>query len=235
MWRESRFVPIRECGEALVPIPRDRFSVVRPHPYQAAGAPYGNRSPYFLRESVLRRLVQAQGRLDGSGWRILVFDAYRPVAVQRYMVDHTLAQLAAERGHRPDALSAEHRRELLDLVHKFWAVPSDDPATPPPHSTGAAMDITLIDTHGLVCDMGGNIDEISERSWPDYYADDTSTLGQLHHRNRLRLRDAMAAAGFEQHPNEWWHFSFGDQLWAWLIEQRSGAPGQAVYGGVGTD
>ncbi|MFM7652374.1 MAG: D-alanyl-D-alanine dipeptidase, partial [Vulcanococcus sp.] len=26
-------------------------------------------------------------------------------------------------------------------------------------------------------------------------------------------------AGFEQHPNEWWHFSYGDQLWAWRAGQ----------------
>ena len=25
----------------------------------------------------------------------------------------------------------------------------------------------------------------------------------------------METAGFAQHPNEWWHFSLGDQLWAW--------------------
>jgi len=26
----------------------------------------------------------------------------------------------------------------------------------------------------------------------------------------------MASAGFARHPNEWWHFSVGDQLWAWI-------------------
>jgi D-alanyl-D-alanine dipeptidase len=38
----------------------------------------------------------------------------------------------------------------------------------------------------------------------------------------------MASAGFVQHPNEWWHFSWGDQLWAW----RSAATA-ARYGRVG--
>ena len=33
-------------------------------------------------------------------------------------------------------------------------------------------------------------------------------------RDRL-LADVMEASGFAQHPNEWWHYSFGDQLWAW--------------------
>ena len=35
----------------------------------------------------------------------------------------------------------------------------------------------------------------------------------------------MKQAGFVQHPNEWWHFSFGDQLWSWFSKQCD-----AIYG-----
>jgi D-alanyl-D-alanine dipeptidase len=38
----------------------------------------------------------------------------------------------------------------------------------------------------------------------------------------------MLEAGFAQHPNEWWHFSHGDQLWAWRTGQT-----QAIYGRSG--
>jgi D-alanyl-D-alanine dipeptidase len=31
----------------------------------------------------------------------------------------------------------------------------------------------------------------------------------------------MEVAGFAQHPNEWWHFSHGDQLWAWRLGHPS--------------
>jgi D-alanyl-D-alanine dipeptidase len=31
----------------------------------------------------------------------------------------------------------------------------------------------------------------------------------------------MESAGFLRHPGEWWHFSLGDQLWAWLYNQRN--------------
>ncbi len=233
VWRESRYVEIDECGEPLVPIPLDRYAVVEPHPYAAAGAPYGSRSPYYLRSDVLRRLDAAQDQLHrAASLSILVYDAYRPVAVQEFMVRHTLAQVAAERGHHVEALSAERRRELLELVHRFWAVPSEDPRTPPPHSTGAAMDITLVGPDGEAMPMGGRIDELSDRSWPDHYARDSSEAGNRFHHNRQLLADAMTAQGFEQHPNEWWHFSYGDQLWAWLREQRTGQQHRAAYGGV---
>ncbi|MEM9152610.1 MAG: M15 family metallopeptidase, partial [Cyanobacteria bacterium P01_F01_bin.3] len=86
-------VPIEECGEALLPIPLDQFSVVSPHPYEALGAPYGNRSPYFLREGVLYKLLEAQSALKKKrpGWQLQIFDAYRPIPVQQFMVDYTFA------------------------------------------------------------------------------------------------------------------------------------------------
>ncbi|MCZ0900835.1 D-alanyl-D-alanine dipeptidase, partial [Microcoleus sp. HI-ES] len=37
--------------------------------------------------------------------------------------------------------------------------------------------------------------------------------------------------GFQQHPNEWWHFCLGDQMWAWLTNQNnSGSQLIARYG-----
>jgi D-alanyl-D-alanine dipeptidase len=43
--------------------------------------------------------------------------------------------------------------------------------------------------------------------------------------NRRLLHWVMAEEGFAGHPDEWWHFSFGDQLWAKL----EGRP-VALYG-----
>jgi D-alanyl-D-alanine dipeptidase len=31
----------------------------------------------------------------------------------------------------------------------------------------------------------------------------------------------MNHAGFRRHPGEWWHFSLGDQMWAWLSTQEN--------------
>ncbi|MDV3350240.1 M15 family metallopeptidase [Leptothoe sp. LEGE 181152] len=210
-------IPIQECGESLVPIPLEQFAVVDPHPYAMLGAPYGERSPYYVREGVLRALVQAQVHLQQRypGWRIQIFDAYRPIPVQQFMVNYTYEQLlqvwqSKQLGGTDDA----PREELMAQVYQFWAAPSHDMATPPPHSTGAAIDITLVDAQRQVVDMGSDIDEISARSYPNYFADKLD--GQTFHHHRTVLAQAMQAAGFRQHPNEWWHFSLGDQLWAWL-------------------
>jgi D-alanyl-D-alanine dipeptidase len=215
-------VPILESGEPLVPLPLAQLAVVSPHPYRALGAPYGDRSPYWVRQGVLDALLQAQDRLTQAqpGWRLQIFDAYRPIPVQQFMVDHTLATLARDRGHDPAQLTDDTRRELMAAVTQFWAIPSMDPATPPPHSTGAAVDLTLVDGADQPVDMGSPIDEVSPRSHPDHFAQSTEPLDQLAHRHRQILAEVMATAGFQQHPNEWWHFSLGDQLWAWQLSQQ---------------
>jgi len=231
-------VPIEECGEALRPIPLARFSVVSPHPYEALGAPYGGRSPYFLREGVLQKLLQAQTALQAQhpGWQLQIFDAYRPIAVQQFMVDHTFAQLAAEQGIAVEAMSGEVRSRLHAEVLKFWAVPSPNPNTPPPHSTGAAIDLTLTDVEGKAVDMGSPIDEISPRSYPNHFEGSAEPAKQKAHHHRSLLASVMVGVGFCQHPNEWWHFSAGDQLWAWQMGSKMADPNQgatiARYGGA---
>ncbi|MEM1311680.1 MAG: D-alanyl-D-alanine dipeptidase, partial [Cyanobacteria bacterium P01_H01_bin.153] len=63
-------ISIEDCGEPLVLLPLDAFAVVTPHPYVALGAPYGDRSPYWLRKSVAAALLQAQQNLQAQrrGW-----------------------------------------------------------------------------------------------------------------------------------------------------------------------
>lgn len=224
-------IPILDCGEPLVPIPLDQFVVMQPHPYQVLGAPYGQHSPYVLRQGVLAALILAQTELTTHqpNWRIQIFDAFRPVAVQRFMVNHAFQQLLQTRQLQEADLNASQWQELMAEVYQFWALPSDNPATPPPHSTGAALDVTLVDATGKPVDMGSPIDELSPRSYPDYFGAGTAANPQVH-ANRTLLHQVMATADFCRHPHEWWHFSLGDQLWAWTRQQTTGQSGPARYG-----
>jgi zinc D-Ala-D-Ala dipeptidase len=223
-------VPIVECGEPLRPLP-DTVALVDPHPYVACGASYGDLSPYCLRATVVDHLAQAQTHLHQHhpGWRLQIFDAYRPVAVQQYMVDYTFRSAARDRGLDPQQLDAAQQEELWQQVYQIWAIPSLNLATPPPHSTGGAVDLTIIDDQGQPLDMGSPIDEMSDRSQPNHFAQDPQ--GQDFHRHRELLRQVMESAGFLRHPGEWWHFSWGDQLWAWICQENNpGSPAIARYG-----
>ncbi|MEH2108518.1 M15 family metallopeptidase [Nostoc sp.] len=231
--RSYHQIPIFECGEPLIAIPLELFAVESPHPYEKLGAPYGDRSPYYLRQSVIENLLQAQNYLNilHPNWRIQIFDAYRPIAVQQFMVDYSFAQAVQDRGLTEVELSPNQRQDIWEVVYAIWAAPSLDEKTPPPHSTGAAVDVTLVDDAGQIVNMGSPIDEMSERSHPDYYANSDRPEAQKYHARRQLLRDVMLKAGFQRNPREWWHFSVGDQMWAWLNNQSNPAnPVTARYG-----
>lgn len=228
-------VPIEECGEPLVDLSAAGFSKLTPHPYQVLGAPYGNLSPYRLRQGVVDALLAARVALwrTQPGWNFQIFDAYRPVAVQQFMVDYTARELAKQQGAGPfEQLSVRQQQAILSQVYQFWALPSLDLKTPPPHSTGAAVDLTLVDEQGQPVEMGSPIDEVSERSHPDYFQQFSDAASRQVQAHRAQLRAALATAGFQQHPHEWWHFSLGDQLWAWRCRQLGAHTAVAYYGGV---
>ena len=70
-------------------------------------------------------------------------------------------------------------------------------------------------------------------SLPDYYADIQQQEAFSYQANRLLLKDVMEKAGFQRNPREWWHFSFGDQMWAWLNNEVNGDKNcVACYGRV---
>ena len=221
-------IPIADNGEPLQPLPPALLRL-EPHPYVAVGAPYGEQaSPFQLRQGVIERLLAAQTHLQRlhPQWRFAVFDAWRPLAVQAYMVQHAIRSECQSRGIDPNQPGAALNSVVAE-VGRFWAPPIDDPRTPPPHSTGAAVDLTLADAAGVPLAMGSPIDAIGPVSEPDHFhrqaallppgPDRDRALRWAHHRDALR--DALQAGGFAQHPNEWWHFSHGDQLWAWRQQQ----------------
>lgn len=234
--KHYRQVPLHEGGEELVPIPRGPFAFFDPHPYVAAGAGplYGQTSPYMLRRSVLQAVEKAQKDLEArkKGWKIMFFDAFRPNDVQLYMVEQEFRKLAAADGLDPNALTPEQREAIAPRVWRLWAYPSEDPATPPPHSTGAAMDVTLADETGCPVFMGSELDENSDRSYPDYFDKADNEAGKLASANRALLNDIMTNAGFMRWHNEWWHFSLGDQMWCWgRMQQNPELTLTARYGG----
>jgi D-alanyl-D-alanine dipeptidase len=215
-------IPIKDCGERLIAIPTNSLALELPHPYVKLGAEYGNRSPHCLRQGVVQALLEAQFLLEKRypGWKIQVYDAYRPVGVQQYMVNYTFNSLVKDLELREHQLSAQQRQELWGKVYQLWAAPSLDRTMPPPHSTGAAVDVTILNDLGEALDMGGEIDELSERSHPDYYVSDQDGDSQQYQFNRQLLARVMTNSGFIRHPQEWWHFSLGDQMWAWLHNQK---------------
>lgn len=162
----------------------------------------------WLRVAVVHPLLialTAARRLGGFG--LLIWDAWRPAALQEELYVEYRESLVSRA-----QLTGE---DLEALTAQFVTAP--ERATPPPaHSTGGALDLTLCDAdNGEAIDMGGEFDELSDRTAPDYY-DSNSTDPDVAARSirRTILKDAMAEGGFVQLPTEWWHFEYGTSLWA---------------------
>ena len=76
------------------------------------------------------------------------------------------------------------------------------------HSTGGAVDVTLYYC-GKEIDCGGKYLTFTP-STPTW----SKELSSLQQRCRFILYDAMTAAGFINYPLEWWHFCYGDKMYA---------------------
>jgi zinc D-Ala-D-Ala dipeptidase len=192
-------------------------------------APYYERIPgaiegLWVRTGVGERLGAVNTALSEIGIALYVHDAWRPRAIQAHFHDVWTPQQI--RARRPDLTDEEVARETLT----YWAAPTQGEGPPAPHATGAAMDLSLVwKEDGRPLWMGSLMDEVSPLAWRDHF--ERQGVGQMSfsneeaRANRRLLHWVMAEQGLVGLPDEWWHFSYGDQMWARLNGAKS-----AIYG-----
>ena len=222
-------IPIIDNAEELVIIP-NILNFINPHPYYELGAPYRNKKNIWnLRRSVLARLLKANEYLKTNykNYFFLIYDSWRPLEVQEYMFYHACNIECKKNGIVFSRENINSYPEIIKKVEKFWAFPCSNVKNPPPHSTGAAIDITFVDGDGNIVDMGCEIDQMDDSASPDYYQKGSNQKEKDCHNRRRILFETLSKFGFAQHPNEWWHFSYGDQLWAWKNDKKN-----AIYGKI---
>lgn len=217
-WPSISHINIQDCGERLIPMSLAPPPIMVFPAYSRLGIP-GAIPECFVREGVYRALLAAARSLP-QGIKMLVLDGWRPWRVQQYLFD-TLHE--AIHHHHPKA----SEDELLTRTREFVSLPSRDPTAPSPHLTGGAVDITLCDSDGLPLDMGTLFDEAVPASHTDHFeqVDDLNPSQRQARDHRRLLYSVMQQQGFTNLPSEWWHFDFGDQLWA-----HYGGHGHACYG-----
>lgn len=141
-------------------------------------------------------LKKASDYLSEKGYRIKIYDAYRP---QRG-VDHF----------------KRWAKDLNDTLMKPYFYPYKDKsvlfkegyiASFSGHSRGSTFDLTLFDMKsGKEVDMGGTFDYFGELSHPDY-----NGITPEQKKNRMFLKETMEKFGFRNYPNEWWHFTLRNE------------------------
>ena len=150
----------------------------------------------LITAAAAERLREVSRDLAERGFRLKIFDAYRP---QR-AVDHFM-RWAADPG------DVRMKAFFYPDLNKDVLIPRGYIARRSGHSRGSTVDLTLFDmAAGRDVDMGGPFDFFGELSHPDFRG---ITEGQ--HACRMRLRDAMLRRGFRPLASEWWHFTLENE------------------------
>ncbi|MFE9968777.1 M15 family metallopeptidase (plasmid) [Streptomyces sp. NBC_01724] len=198
-------IPVQDCGERLIDVRGPGTIQVDPRRQDESGA------FAHLRQGVHERLLHAQSLLP-DGWQLLFIEGYRPPALQRRYFEEYAAELSKS---HPDWSAVQ----IHEAASRFVSPPQIAP-----HSAGAAVDVTVVDSQGLEADMGTWMNASPEESHNACYtaADNISDVART---NRTTLGSALSAAGLVNYPTEWWHWSYGDRYWALSTGQPA-----ALYG-----
>jgi len=206
---DLRAIPIRECGEPLAD-----FTAISG--VLQGRARFDYRRETLIRKGVAERLAAAAASLAGR-YRLAVIEGWRPPYIQRRMYASVWQRI---KGDNPSWSDARIRL----FVNRFTAPMNE--RVPPPHTTGGAMDIDLVDPDGKPYDVTSPF----ERRDVKCFALDVPGLSQEALENRAILSGALVSAGITNYPSEYWHYSYGDQGWAY----RGGHPA-AIYGSITPD
>lgn len=149
----------------------------------------------LTREAALA-LKEASDDLMAQGYRIKIYDAYRPQDAVNHFV-----RWAKDLG------DTRMKAYFYPEVDKSQLFSSGYIAKRSGHSRGSTVDITLFDlSTGKDADMGGTFDYFGDASHYEY-----KKLTPEQKNNRLILRKAMTAHGFKPISTEWWHFTLVDE------------------------
>jgi len=198
--RALRAVPIADAGEPLVDLRLFCPAVV----LRPGCLP-------FLRETVAGMVNQVQAGLP-DGHILTIGTCLRTIDMQRGIRERVTQDMAEKHPEWPAAT-------LARMLNRMVAPPDD--VSPPPHTTGGALDVGMQGPDGEALDFG---------SGDNFWASAPTYSGKLSEQaraHRLLLIGVMEAAGLTNYVGEWWHWSYGDQGWA----LRVGSP-VAYYGAV---
>ncbi len=150
----------------------------------------------LLTKEAARALKSVAKEMNVRGYRLKVFDAYRPATAVKHFVLWGIedTDIRMKQYFYPDL-------EKQELFIKGYIAKQSS------HSRGSTVDLTLLDmASGKEVDMGSPFDFFGEISHPDYRG-----ITDEQYQNRMELRNCMIRNGFEPIDCEWWHFTLKDE------------------------
>ena len=152
----------------------------------------------LLTKEAARALKTAANEFNVQGYRLKVFDAYRPVCAVKHFVLWGIEDQDIRM--KPYFYPDLQKRELFSKGYI---------ASRSSHSRGSTIDLTLLDmATGKEVDMGSPFDLFDVSSHPDYRGD---KITEEQYENRMILQRVMVRNGFEPLDCEWWHFTLRNE------------------------
>ncbi len=152
----------------------------------------------LLTKEAAAALREVSDELVKQGYRLKIFDAYRPQEAVTNFADWA-----------QDETDTRLKDYFYPELDKDVLFPQGYIAEHSGHSRGSTVDLTLFDMETeKEVDMGGTFDYFGELSHPDY-----TDITEEQYQNRMILREAMLNHGFKPLEEEWWHFTLADELY----------------------
>ena len=150
----------------------------------------------IITKEAARALKEVSNEMNVKGYRLKIFDAYRPATAVKSFVLWGIEDL--DQKMKPFFYPDLKKTELFELGYI---------ASKSSHSRGSTVDLTLLDmATGKEIDMGSPFDFFSEVSHPDYKG-----VTDEQYENRMMLQKVMLKHGFEPIDCEWWHFTLKNE------------------------
>lgn len=202
-------ITIKENNEKLVPIETSNKIKLGLDNYEAS---------FLIRESVHKLLKEATQHLP-ENLMFVIIEGYRSMEKQELLYNEALNYLRKENPHLTDSEIETHVNLAIAKPHPLSN-----------HNCGGAIDITLADTSGKLIDMGSELphnnpfDITMRKKFPMH----SEYITEEQANSRKLLREIMEKVGFVWYPAEWWHFCYGDRMWAVYTEQKECFYGSAM-------
>jgi len=181
-----------------------------------------NNSNYTkVRKTIYDKLKLAQSMLP-DGLKFCLYEGYRDLELQQKIFKERYDKLLNEHPHLThEEIFIESTKFVSPIINL------DGSINIPPHSTGAAIDVYLVDQTGNVVDMGIHLDDTYEDLNGTYCKTHSHAISAEAKEYRNIMGNVLRAVGFVNYPTEYWHWSYGDRYWAYQTHQPV-----AIYGSV---
>ncbi len=189
---------IKDNNERLISLKEDSF--------------FYNKKVY-VRIGISKKLELVARKLKKYNLYLFIYDGYRTLKEQEELFEKGCKRIKKD-------MKIDNKEEIIKLARKNVAIPNKN--SPGGHQTGGAVDISLCDINGNIVFLGTNYLEFNKFTKTKL---NRSLILKESYNKRMLLYKIMEKYGFVNYPNEWWHYSYGDRMWAIYKFKK-----KAIYG-----